>query len=111
MKNKLKIPITLLAVMFTAAACGAPQKPTQKIELVWWSVFADADSVRVLIKEFEPANPGVSIKFVKKNIETYEDELVNALAAGTGPDLFSIHNDWLPKHWDKMAPAAGDVIG
>src|SRR3989344_5232444 len=99
MKNKLKIFSILLAVMFTAASCfGPPEPPPQKAELVWWRVFTDQREIGPIIKEFEKANQGVKIRFVEKNIETYEQELVNALAAGTGPDIFSIHNDWLPKH-------------
>lgn len=109
--NHLKIFSTLLAVMFTAAACGQPEEPTLKADLVWWRVFSDARDVQPLIKEFEKANKGIKIRFVAKDIETYEQELINALAAGTGPDIFSIHNDWLPKHVDKMAPAPDNILG
>jgi len=100
----------LLAVMFTAQACGVgPAR--QNIELTWWKPFDDPAAVQPLIQEFQKANPGVRVNYVQKNFETYEDELVGALAAGTGPDIFSIHNDWLPKHKDKMAPAGSTGFG
>ncbi len=111
--SKFKLPIILFAVMFTAASCGlgGPQTPSQKAELTWWKVFSDSRDIEPLIKQFEDANPGVKIRYVEKDIAAYEDELVNALAAGQGPDIFSIHNDWLPKHQDKMVAAPDKILG
>ncbi len=100
-----------MAVMFTAASCGLGLKTAgPKTELVWWKVFDDSAQVGVLIEQFEKANPDVTIKFVQKDIETYEDELLDALAAAEGPDIFSIHNDWLPRHQAKMTPAPEEIF-
>lgn len=111
-KIKFKILVPLLAVVFTAASCSPGSGSSgPKIELVWWKVFDDPGQAAVLIQQFEKANPGITIKYVEKDIETYEDELVNALAAGEGPDIFSIHNDWLPKHQAKMTPAPESLFG
>lgn len=98
--------------MFTAAACGfSPGGSGPKIELVWWKVFNDSKQVGALIEQFSKANPGVTVKIVEKDVETYEDELLDALAAGEGPDIFSIHNDWLPRHQAKMTPAPETLFG
>lgn len=97
-----------LAVAFTAQGCnllGPPRAGGRQVELVWWKPFEDARFVQPLVEEFQRAHPNIHIKFVQKPIETYEDELVDALAAGQGPDIFSLHNDWLPKHKNKIAPA------
>ena len=103
---KTKILILLLAFAFTAQSCGlAPSNRGKKIDLTWWKPFDTKEMVQPLVETFQKANPNVRINYVQKNIETYEDELVDALAAGQGPDIFSIHNDWLPKHKDKMAVA------
>src|SRR3989344_8383324 len=111
-KLKFRILIPLLAVIFTAASCGlGPKTSGPRIELVWWKVFDDSSQVGLLIEQFEKANPGTTIKFVQKDIETYEEELLDALAAGEGPDIFSIHNDWLPKHQAKMTPAPEKIFG
>ncbi|OGE77770.1 MAG: hypothetical protein A2751_01805 [Candidatus Doudnabacteria bacterium RIFCSPHIGHO2_01_FULL_46_14] len=111
-KTKFKILVPIIAVIFTAASCGlGPTTGGSKIELVWWKVFDDSSQVGVLVEQFEKANPGVAIKFVQKDIETYEEELLDALAAGAGPDIFSIHNDWLPKHKAKMTPASEEIFG
>lgn len=105
---KPKIFIILLAIVFTAQSCnilGGPKKGGRPIELVWWKPFEDPRFVEPLVDEFQAAHPNVHIRFVQKDIETYEDELLDALASGTGPDIFSLHNDWLPKHKGKITPA------
>ena len=112
-KNLIKIVSIALAVLFTAQACGlggGGRAGGDAIELTWWKVFDDPRTVAPLIQEFQKQNPKVRVKYVEKDIETYEDELLEALAAGEGPDIFTIHNDWLPKHKNKIAPFPTEVM-
>ena len=109
----LKIAAVSLGVVFLAQSCsilGGPKTSGPKAEVTWWHVFDDTRVTRSVIEGFQDANPNIQVKFVQKSIDTYEDELVDALASGSGPDIFSIHNDWLPKHQDKMAPAPAKVM-
>lgn len=111
MHIKSKILFLLLAVTFTAQSCNLlPGKQGRQIELTWWKPFDTAQDVQPLIEAFQAAYPNIRINYVQKNIETFEDELIDALAAGRGPDIFSIHNDWLPKHRDKLAPAPEKIF-
>ncbi len=89
-------------VFFSAGDNSSNKKGN--VELVWWKTFEDNENVNDLISAYQDIYKNVKITFVKKDAATYEQELVNAIAAGTGPDIFSIHNDWLPKHADKIAP-------
>lgn len=106
-KAVVKILILLLAIIFMAQSCNLLGRPKQgqQIQLTWWKPFDDPRIVQPLIEEFQKANPNIRINYVQKDIETYEDELIDALASGQGPDIFSIHNDWLPKHKGKITPA------
>lgn len=108
-KTKLfKLAITALPVLFLAQSCailGGGARPAQQIELVWWKPFDDARLVAPLIEAFEKANPGIGIKYVQKDIATYQDELLEALASGQAPDIFSLHNDWVPKQKARIVPA------
>ena len=110
----MKIITLSLAVMLTAASCnfgfGSGPKAEQEIQLTWWKPFDEPRQVEPLIEEFQKAYPKVRVNYVKKDIDTYEEELINALASGTGPDIFSIHNDWLPKHKEKLAAAPEKLI-
>ncbi len=112
MKQK-RFLILLLAIIFTAQSCnilGGGRQRGPQIELKWWKPFDELAVVQPLIAEFQKKFPNIRITYVKKNIETYEDELLDALASGSGPDIFSIHNDWLPKHKSKLAPAPANVM-
>jgi multiple sugar transport system substrate-binding protein len=101
----------LLILSLVAAGCGnrdtAPQASgTLKI----WKPFADSGTMQELIEAYRAARPNVQIEYTKKNIENYEADLINALASGEGPDIFSINNSWLPKYLDKTIPAPDNVF-
>lgn len=82
----------------------APEEGQLKGDILMWGVFDDSDVIQKFISQFQTAYPGVKITYQKKLIDSYEKDLVNALAAGKGPDIFYIHNTWLPKHIDKLSP-------
>ncbi len=44
------------------------------------------------------------VSYVEKSLATYERDLVNALASGTGPDLFFLTQDLILSFQDKVAP-------
>ncbi len=96
--------IIIITVILLVAGSSGGKKNPQKVELTWWKTFEDTENVSDLISQYQKLNKNVTIKFVKKDISDYEEELVDALAAGKGPDIFTIHNDWLPKHMDKISP-------
>ncbi len=97
------------AVFFMSGSNG--QKPSdEQVEIVWWKTFEDSGNIGDLIQDYQDLHENVIITYVKKEASDYEQELVDALASGTGPDIFSIHNDWLPKHIDKIAPIPDSAI-
>ncbi len=74
-------------------------------ELKVWGVFdAERAMSESLIADFQAKNPRVTVKYRRFDVRTYEQDLINALAAGTGPDVFMIKNTWLAKHSDKITP-------
>ncbi len=83
---------------------GGKEPQPSKAELEFWGVYDDSDVYRDLIRAFKQKYPSIRIEYRKKSYETYEKELIDALASGRGPDIFMIHNSWLPKHIDKIAP-------
>lgn len=65
-------------------------------EIVWWGLWEDETSISPLITEFQSKNPDIIVKYVKQSKEDYRERLTNALAKGTGPDIFRFHNTWVP---------------
>ncbi|MDD2753172.1 MAG: extracellular solute-binding protein [Candidatus Portnoybacteria bacterium] len=102
--------IGIIVVVTGAVILANPFKEAAPplVTLEFWSVFDDSQIYQPLIQQYQKLYPNVTINYYKKNIASYENDLVDALATGRGPDIFSIHNSWLPKHKDKLAPASED---
>lgn len=104
--------IVLIVVVVVLASKGGEKKsrpaqitfPKEPVTLVWWNLFDEEDVFKKLLTEYHAKRPNVTIKYIKKDYETYEQDLLNALAAGTGPDIFVLRHDWMPKHLDKITP-------
>lgn len=103
--------ILVFALIFTGVLPGLRSRQAEQTlqgSLVVWGV-RDSESVfSSLIDRYTSLHPNVSISYIQKNEETFEQDLVNALAAGTGPDIFMFKNTWLPKHFDKIIPLSAN---
>ncbi len=73
------------------------------IRISFWGV-VDSEVIKGVIDEYQKANKGINIEYTQFSESEYERALLNALAAGKGPDIFMLHNTWLPKHFDKIMP-------
>ncbi len=87
-----------------AAGCGGGGG-APKVTLKIWKPFVDTDKMQPIITAYQQKHPNVTIEYVKKNIENYEADLLDSLAARRGPDIYSINNTWLPRYEDKASPA------
>ncbi len=96
--------LLILAGVLLFSSSNKPKTQSGEIELTWWKTFEDSSNVQDLIADYQELHKNVRINFVKKDIATYEQDLIDAIASGQGPDIFSLHNDWLPKQSDKLAP-------
>lgn len=84
-----------------SAAVVQASKPVQ---LVWWRVFDDADTVSSIIEAYRKVHPNITITYRKLRPEEYEKELLNALAEDRGPDIISVHNTAMMKWQPKLLP-------
>ncbi len=80
------------------------------VKLSVWGVFDSQSELAEIFSQYEKLRTNVDIQYREFSPDTYERELVDALAAGRGPDVFMFHNTWLPKHAGKLAPATPDQI-
>ena len=99
----------LVVVSILAFVFGRKDSGTAEATLEFWGT-QDAANWSQVISAYQTANPQVKIKYTQKNSLKYEKELVDALAAGAGPDIAIINNTWLQTHLNKLAPAPNQVI-
>ncbi len=105
-----KLLLAVLGIAFVSAACNqAPKKPAP-YTLTVWGTFETSAQMAPLISAYEKANPSATVIYDLKDYDTYEQELLQAFASGTGPDVYEIHNDWLPKYQQYLQPAPSSVI-
>ncbi len=100
--------ILIFAGVIPGLRPGAKQR--LKADLEFWGVFDKSDIYQSVIDQFQNIHQGVSINYRQFDPQSYENELINALAAGQGPDIFMIHNSWLPKHYDKISPLPSEKL-
>ena len=89
------------------------KKPTAsyKVNLEVWGLFDDSDAFSKVLIEYKKRNPYAGeISYKKMSVDSYENDLLDALATGKGPDIFLIHNTWLAKHKEKLAPAPENIV-
>lgn len=95
----------LMVGIFTGIIPGL-QNPKQKppqLKMAMWGI-EDESFFRDNFNEYEKLRPSINIEYEQQDPATYENDLINALAAGNGPDIAMFHNSWLPKHVNKLIP-------
>ncbi len=106
--------VLLAALVVSGAGClsstlqPAPES-SKPLTLTYWRVLDDGDSYDEIINAYRALHPNVTITYRKLRLEEYERELVNALAEDRGPDIVSLHNDWIRAYQSKLLPAPASV--
>ncbi len=72
--------------------------------LEFWGLYDDSATWQSFLNAFNKEHRGVTIRYTQMNPATYEKDLLDALAAGRGPDIMMFHSSWLPKHGNKISP-------
>lgn len=83
---------------------------SEEITLTWWGLWEDSSIVAPLISEYEQQNPNIKINYVKQSHQDYRERLTNALAQGSGPDIFRFHNTWVPMFKGELDSVPASVM-
>lgn len=95
------LAIIVLAVL-AFASCNKKDNKTQEVNLVVWDLTDNKQFFDRITTSYQEKNSQVKITYLKKDPKEYLNESLNEIAAGKGPDIWAIPNDWLPKYQDKL---------
>lgn len=110
-QSRIFVILTIIFSSFVFSGCFKTTNPVYKVDLEVWGVFDNSESLEKLTSEYKKLNPHVGeIKYRKFTVDSFSNDLVNALASGQGPDVFWIHNTWGPSFKDKIEPAPDWLI-
>ena len=79
-----------------------PGGSSNEITLEFWGI-DKREAFSALIDAYQNT-AGVRINYTQINPDTYEENLIDALASQRGPDILMIKHNWLPKHYEKLYP-------
>lgn len=101
----------IIPIVVVLLGQGCTQKPsaqitnaTKPVTLTWWRVFDSGETVQPIVSAYRAMHPNVTIDYKTMRLDEYESKLVNAMAEDRGPDILTLHNTWIPKYQNKLAP-------
>ncbi len=71
---------------------GGSSSNNPRGNVVVWGTFSDSE-ISTLIDKIETSNKDLFIKYIRKDKQTYKEELISAFAKGNAPDLFFVSSD------------------
>ncbi len=130
--NKLTKPVFFLllgGIILAAPSCSLRRSGSgtstggdkialtrEPITLEYWRLFDESEALDGIIEDYQKDHPNINIvvrKIDLKATETiydYQRDLIKKIADGNGPDMFMIHNDWLPYQINQITPAPSALI-
>lgn len=84
-------------------------KNSGAVTLAWWGLWESESVVKPLIDEYQTDHPTVKINYTFQSQREYRERLQSALSQGTGPDIFRLHNSWVPMFKADLSPIPASV--
>lgn len=89
---------------------AAPKESYDGIELTYYKMFDDSDVLEPIITEYEANHPGLTINYRQfTDFEEYQRLILNEMAEGEGPDIFSMPNTWFASNIKKITPISPEA--
>jgi ABC-type glycerol-3-phosphate transport system substrate-binding protein len=106
------VSLTLFSGCVRTKFGSSQQAQTQEdANLTFYGLFDSEEVYEPIIEAYESQNPNVNLTYKKfTDPDAYLDLIINELAEGEGPDIFMMHNSWLPKHYKKLTPAPETAV-
>ncbi len=101
--------ILVIAALFVVRQLMSSKSGTSG-QITWWGLWEDPAIVTPLITEYQASHPGIKINYIEQSQQDYRERLTNSLAKGTGPDIFTFHNSWVPMFRNDLDSLPANVM-
>jgi multiple sugar transport system substrate-binding protein len=89
--------VVAAGIALLAAACARGDAQGARIELRVWAFGAEGEALAPLAREFERANPGVTVRVQQIPWTAAHEKLLTAFVGGAMPDVAQLGNTWIPE--------------
>ncbi len=86
------------------------KQPVKDVKLTYWGLWEDSSVYDDVIKDYQRANPNVTITYKKMSTDDYLLKLLTQSKNNVGPDIFRYHNTWLPQIRDIVSPLPATIM-
>ena len=111
---KILIVVVLLLVLagagFLAFKLFGSLGSLNSNNITWWGLWEPETVVKPLIDDYQKDHPNVKITYVQQSPREYRERLQTALSQSKGPDIFRIHNSWVPMFRSDLSPVPVSVF-
>jgi multiple sugar transport system substrate-binding protein len=92
--KKYMLSLLMILVLMLAAGGTIAQDVTLEFQQ-WWAPELPEGTFRVLMDEFEAANPGITVELLSGPYSTTRDQIVAGAATGTMADVVGLDGAWV----------------
>lgn len=104
MVSAIVVIILLLASVFFGILPGSRPTKAPQVTLEFWGLFDDSAAWQPIFDAYRKNNNNIFFNYVQMNPDTYEQDLIEAIASGKTPDIIMFRSSWLAKHGNKISP-------
>jgi len=118
--KKVSVFFIILTLLFSFTSCrqkvaDVAVKNYDGVVLTYYSLYDDSEVIDPVISKFIASHPGLKINYRKfSDFKEYQKTVLDEMANGEGPDIFSMNNDWFRWNTKKLVPmplSAGELDG
>lgn len=80
-------------------------KINEPVTLTYWGLWEEDNLIAPIIDEYKKQNPTITVNYERKSSLNYRTRVQTQIREGVGPDVFRIHNSWLPMFQADLIPA------
>lgn len=82
----------------------------QQVKLTYWGLWDEEAVMLPLITEYQLTHPNIQISYAKQSAANYRTRLQTQIRAEQGPDIFQIHNSWIPMFLQDITPIPENIF-